>query len=454
MLAKDYKMKELWQPELSSAGSKAALLAHEKGSDLDLWQPGASADGNSAATLAMRNKSLSPEVFQGNTGDNKSNALLAATASINKGRLRAESKPTEVHPAYPDSHNSSANALSAATASHRTSTMKADGWDSEAMQAARVHNLHMDPAMFTEHPPVQPEVDEASHNAALHASAVTMAKQLYDLQNRGEGPSQSQSGAEAAHSRNASSVSPDIKQQALQYISLQDTAHKLAAERLAKIDKSLENDRYRQHYGYGDEDKSKRLSHRLSVRNALGRGRASSGADNYDSSDDELQATRIRNQMSQLNSGISQVDANKQKDDRAKLLAAAEKRVSAQMHALDEQVFLQTGKVPPAMMAEWEEKSRKRAAEAREEKARHPGKTHIGGGKYMDQAEIEAIALARLKPTLDDLNETAEKRRARDEELRLEKERQDDVKLAEKEKSRLQKEEFKRLQSKFIPMSS
>jgi len=444
MLAKDYKMKELWQPELSSAGSKAALLAHEKGSNLDLWQPGASADGNSAATLAMRNKNLSPEVFHGNTGDNKSNALLAATASLEKTRQRAESKPVESHPAYPDSHNSSANALSAATASHRTSTMKGDGWSSEAMQAARVHNLHMDPAMFTEHPPVQPEVDEASHNAALHASAVTMAKQLYDAQNRVS--SQSQSGAEAATARNASSTSPDIKQQALQYISLQDTAHKLAAERLAKIDKSLENDRYRQHYGYGDEDKSKRLSHRLSVRNALGRGRASSEADNYDDSDDELQANRIRSQMSQLNSGISQVDANKQKDDRAKLLAAAEKRVSAQMHALDEQVFLQTGKVPPAMMAEWEEKSRKRAAEAREEQARNPGKTHIGGGKYMDQAEIEAIALARLKPTLDDLNETAEKRRARDEELRLEKERQDDVKLAEKEKTRLQKEEFKRLQ--------
>jgi hypothetical protein len=219
---------------------------------------------------------------------------------------------------------------------------------------------------------------------------------------------------------------------------------------LAKVDKSLENDRYRQYYGYGNEDKSKRLSSRLSVRNALGRGRASSEGDHYDDSDDELQANKIRSQMSQLNSGINQIDAKKQQDDRAKLMAAAEKRVSAQMHALDERVFLQTGKVPPAMLEEWEEKSRKRAAEEREEKARHPGKTHIGGGKYMDQAEIEAIALARLKPTLDELNDTAEKRRARDEELRLEKERQDDARLAEKEKTRLQKEEFKRIQSKFM----
>jgi len=454
MLAKDYKMKDLWQPELSAAGSKAALLAHGKGSKLDFWQPSASSDGHSAATLAMRNKGLSPQAYQGNSADDKSRALLAATMSVNKGRQRAESTPTAVHPAYPDSHNSAANALSAATASHRTSTMKLapDGWDSEANQAARVKNLHMDPNMFTEHPPVEHLTDDASHNAALHASAVTMAKQMYEYQARNAQAQDGagQAGAEAAAARNTASPALDVKQEALRYISLQDAAHKLAAERLAKVDKNFENARYREYYGYPGEDKSKRLSHRLSVRNALGRARASSegnGPDDLDDSDDEYQARRIRNQMSQLNSGLSQVDAKKQQDDRARLLAAAEKRVSAQLHDMDERVFLETGKIPPSMLQEWEEKARKRATEQREEQAKHPGKTHIGGGKYMDQSEIEAIALARLRPTLDEINETAEKKRARDEEIRLDKEENERIKREEKEKDKAIKEEFKRIRN-------
>ena len=67
MLAKDYKMKELWQPELSSAGSKAALIAARDGGKLDLWEPTASKEGNSAAVIAMRTKGLSPELDRGYT---------------------------------------------------------------------------------------------------------------------------------------------------------------------------------------------------------------------------------------------------------------------------------------------------------------------------------------------------------------------------------------------------
>ena len=38
----------------------------------------------------------------------------------------------------------------------------------------------------------------------------------------------------------------------------------------------------------------------------------------------------------------------------------------------------------------------------------------------MDQSEIDAIAAARVQPTLDEVTATAEKHRARDEELRQE----------------------------------
>ena len=83
-------------------------------------------------------------------------------------------------------------------------------------------------------------------------------------------------------------------------------------------------------------------------------------------SDDEEQARRIRTQMSALQGGLSQVDQKKQQDDRAKLLAAAEKRVSARMHNMDEKVYNETGKVPPALLEEWETKARERAEKERQ----------------------------------------------------------------------------------------
>ena len=464
LLAKDYRMKELWQPEQSLAGSKAAVMAAGKGGKLDLWQASATPEGHSAATLAMRNKGLSPHAYTGVDADNRSKALLAATKSHNQGRKRAGSTPTPAAPAYPDSRNATKNALNAATVSHSTSVrnpmkgMGPDGWSSEAMQAARIKNVgtHMGGVeQWGEHPTVEipGESAEAKHQAALRASAVSMAKTLYETQNRTaltDDPEEI--AARAAAGRNSTSSQGDIKQEAMRYINLQEAAHKLASERLAKVDKNFENAQFREYYGYGD--KPKRLSSRMSMRSVGGgrqRRRASSdGTGRYDDdSDDEEQARRIRKQMSQLSAGMGQVNQKKQQDDRAKLLAAAEKRVTANMHTMDERVYAQTGKIPPALQEEWEAKARERAQKERELQAQNPGKTHIGGGKFMEQSEIDAIAAARLKPTLDEIADNAEQRRARDEELRQEKEEQERVKREEKAQKKEEKDEQKRIKSKY-----
>ncbi|PIA90414.1 hypothetical protein CB0940_11055 [Cercospora beticola] len=438
MLAKDYKMKELWQPETSLAGSKAAVLAAGKGGKVDLWQASASADGQSAATLAFRNKGLSPEAYGGNSAENKNKALLAATKSTQQSRSRATSSPSAPPELYPDQANSSRNALNAATVSVR------EGWNSDANQAARVTHLgeNVSGKMFTSAPDWQYEEDK--HQAALRASAITMAKSLYANQNRDkmllEPDGSDLAGARSA-ARNQALAHPDVKQEALQYLSLQDQAHKLAAERLAKIDKDMEGKRFREHYGYGD-DKPKRLSSRISLRSSgkESRGRrqraSSEGTrgrfDSDSDSDDERQAGRIRAQMAGLNSATKQVDAKKQQEDRAKLLAAAEKRVSARMNDMDSQVYRDTGKVSPAMMEAWEAKAREKAEKERQERALNPGKTHIGGGQFMDQKDIEAIAAARLKPTLDEISTSAAARRQRDEELRIEKDQQETARMEQK----------------------
>jgi hypothetical protein len=444
LLAKNYKMKELWQPEMSNAGSRAAILAHKDGVQLNLWEPSASKDGNSAAVLAMRAKGLSPQLDRGYTPDGKHKALMAANLSIN--RTRSGSSPATPSASYPDSHDPAANALNAAAASHRAQSVKGapDGWDSEANQAARVKNLHVNPQYFGENPDIDIDPDDTKHQAALRASAISMAKQMYDHQNRTVLTSDLSGGVQGASAaaRQRPGQPMDVKQEALRYINLQDAAHKLAQERLAKVDKNFEASKYREYYGYPDQPASPRKSmNRLSIR-SRGRRRANSEADL--DSDDEEQARRIRNQMSQLNSGLSSVDEKKRSDDRARLLAAAEKRVHAQMHDMDEKVFADTGKVPPAMQEEWEEKARKRAQEERELAARpeNRGKTHIGGGKYVDQTAIEAIAAARLKPTLDEINDTAEKKRARDQELRAEQHR---TKQEQRQKHREEKEEQRRI---------
>ena len=70
----------------------------------------------------------------------------------------------------------------------------------------------------------------------------------------------------------------------------------------------------------------------------------------------------------------------------------------------------------------------------------------------MDQSAIEAIAAARLKPMFDEINDTAEKRRARDEELRVERDQRETAKMDEKMKDQQVKAEFKRIKGKVSTM--
>lgn len=466
MLAKDYKMAPMWQPELSAAGSKAALLAHRDGPKLNLWHPEASAEGNSAANLAMRQKHLSPQLDYGYTDDGHKRALMAATGALDRSRSAASTPPSAVHPAYPDSANSATNALNAATVAHKPSMKKpnvdSDRINSDAMRAARVQNIgaNVDRQIFTEHPTFNSDIEEKKHQAALRASAVSMAKQMYEQTEKKRRAAEAaelsgamgSSAANAVHARNAASVSasttPDIKTQALQYIHLQEAAQKLAQERLAKLDPDGVA-RYREHYGYSPDPPRSRMSLRgRARRRADSESTAPQHAD--DSSDDEFTSRRIRKQMSGLNNSVAEVDARKRAQDRASLLAAAERKVQAQMHTMDEKVFQDTGKVSPAMMEQWETKARARAAADSENRQRNFGKVNIGGGRFMDQSELDAIAQARLQPTLNEIGDTAEKKRAADEERRLDDEQKKRTIMSEKEKEREVKAEQKRLRGESL----
>ncbi|KAF2197781.1 hypothetical protein GQ43DRAFT_190534 [Delitschia confertaspora ATCC 74209] len=446
LAAGNHKVAPVWKPEATAAGSKAALLAHRDATKTDPWSPSATSAGNSAANIAFGRQK--PTHIPDNSSDRSSSLSAATGATSSSARARAKSSPAP--PAsYPDSANSARNSLSAATLAHRASmkATKAPIMDkkpgSGALEAARIQHAKTSREMYTEHPPVSTEVGEENHQNALRASAISMAKGMYDLseQKRHDkeaglaATAQGRTAATAAHDKKRFSSEADIKQQAQRYLHIQEAAQKLAAERLAKIGTD-EDAAYRDYYGYNNSTKSKLLRGR--------RGRASSNPNPQDSdSDDEFRARRIRNQMSELNRGVAEVDAKRASDRRA-LLAAAERKVQAQMHGLDEKIFNETGKMSAAMIEEWDARARAKAAANSEARMANHGKVNIGGGKYIDQAEIDAVAAARVQPTLDEIAERTEKQRAKEEEMRLDREEAKRLAQIEKERAADLKAEEKR----------
>lgn len=461
-LAKDYKPFPPWHPETSSAGSKAAKIAAADGVTVHIGHPEADLAGTSLAEQAMRAKGLVSPAYPGYTADDSKKALLAATGAMSSSRKRAESSPI-AKASYPDSENSAANALSAANIANRApSTLgksrtealrnSKSSLDGGKIHSAAVTNLSRE--MYTSHPPVAPEVEEMNRQAGLRAAAVSMAKQIYEVQQRAieratvADMSESQYAASTVHNRKASLSSEEYPHQSpQQFVNLQEAAQKLAAERLAKLQD--EHAAYKNYYGTGFGQS------RLSLR-GLQRRRASSDGQATESDGDP--SKKIRSEMSLFNSKFAVADANKRIKDREALLAVAQRNVKASMHGIDEKVYSETGKISPAMLQSWEDQAHARAeADSKARLAKH-GMINIGGGKYLDQSEIDAIAAQKVQPTLDEINEKVEKRKARDEQLRQEE--QERIKNAasraqdDRERDLRTKEDWKRFRGNAIPRSS
>ncbi|KAI4155405.1 MAG: hypothetical protein LQ341_000197 [Variospora aurantia] len=451
MLARDYKPAPLWQPEGSAAGSKAAHIAAKEGGHVNIWQPEPTTAGNSAAGQAMRARELGPQVFRGSTPNDSKKALIAATGAMSSNRRRAGSTPIAPPPTYPDAANSAANALKAAASVSRPggsdSQAKSPPPASSPIDVARIHNAavtNLSREMYTANPPVAPEVEEKNRQQVLRAAAVSMAKQMYDVQQRAideaarHGKGDSLNAATSAQNRPPSSAAADEDRTTPQYVNLQEAAQKLAAERLSKLHD--EHAAYHNYYGA-----TLPTSRRLSIR---GRPRRRASSDGNAPTGDEERSKVIRNQMSLFKDELAQVDAKKRQKDRDALMAAAQRNVRASMTGLDERVYNETGKVSPAMMEEWETKAKARAKADSDARMVNHGRVNIGGGKYLDQSEVDAIAASKVQPTLDEITAKADKQRARDDELRRQQEERDRLaaeKIADqKERDLKTKEEWKR----------
>ena len=429
VLAKDYKMAELWHPEHNPQTTKAATLAAKGGGHVNIWRPSSTEYGHSAAVQAARmGEGLSPKLDLGYTAEGRKRSLKASTLAMSGSRQRAGSMPVAAPPAYPDAANAAYNALAAASMAHGPrckvpQSMPNLGDLPPSMSAARIQHLapSIPREMFGSHPPVMLEVEEKKKNDAMRSAAVSMAKQMYELQQKTivnaagvDGGSMSTSVAHRVHVRQGrqppmTDPSPRMKTG----INLEEAARKLAAERLAKLHD--EHAAYRDYYGTNPQRPRSTLRGRT-------RRRASSMSYSIDDDEDEARSRRIRAEMSIFHENVSEVDTKKQQQDRQALLAVAQRNVRASLHGIDERVFAETGKTPPSLLAEWETKARATAeAESRARMANH-GRVNIGGGKYMDQSEVDAVAARNVQPVLDEINDKAEAHRAKQEELRLDRE--------------------------------
>jgi hypothetical protein len=144
--------------------------------------------------------------------------------------------------------------------------------------------------------------------------------------------------------------------------------------------------------------------------------------------------------MEQFNKQLADVDAKKRENDRKSLMAAAQRKVQAQMQGMDKKIFDETGKMSSSMVEDWDEKARKRALANSEARMENHGRIHIGNGKWMDQGDVDAIAQARIQPTLDEITEKTEKRLAEDEKRRAEEEERRMDMEEQKRRERIEKE--------------
>ncbi|KAH8714963.1 hypothetical protein HC256_003836 [Beauveria bassiana] len=449
VLAKDYKSSPIWEPSSSTGASKAALLAVGSAtaalkqapstptkSPHDNWGNSAAtqafhasrpdsattsslAGGDTAATQAFhtnRASTIQPSAQSSPDKSIEQRSLAAAKGAMASSRLDS-ARPASTHKEHSTLEASAAaSALNGAALAHRKSLMTHKPTIDE-VGASPITNMNRN--MFTSHPPVKMETDEER----IHNTAVQMARKMYQHQQKmldqTKDAQKDQEGTPFAGT----------------YLNLQDAAYKQAQERLAKLHDEHQQNREAQEY-YGNSSSPRRkfsMSQRL-------RRRANSDPE----PDDKVRSENIRQQMSMFSTKLSQVDTEKRAKDREALLAAAQRNVKARLQGMDEKVYNETGKRHSTMFTGWEMKAQQAAQSRSDTRTQNHGKIDIGGGKFMTQEEVNAIAAKRLQPVLDDINEKAEAERERLATLKAEEDARREEQERIKAEERAEKEEAKK----------
>lgn len=437
---------EVWRPPTRQPAAEKAALCVKDYAPPEQPQPTTqhSAEGLGAAMLAIREQRAS--VGQAPTsadhrrgssvtdryhhtavgGNPKDKALQAASGAYALSRKRADSAPSD-----PGATSELPYGRLAAGASRHARVEEEGPLDrlDPALKASRIqYAANTNPKMYTSSPPVQSEIEEQNYNNSQRAAAISMAKDMYKVTSPEKQPGQShavlaaQKGVTQPGYRK---TAPTVDGIAIRHaIALQEAAQKRAAEKLALMHD--EHAEYQRYYGTAPQPQRSRLTTR--------RKRTSSDADA--SQIDAEQSRQIRSQMTSLQTKLDEVDVRKTRD-RELLMQAARRNVDQTLQDMEAQVYANTGRAPPSVQRGWDEiaqQRQRREAEDFEGATTQGDRVNIGGQKFMDMADIDAVARSRLQPALDEIAEDAELRRAHDIEARLDAEEEERHAAVERER--------------------
>lgn len=352
--------------------------------------------GNSAAAQAYKVHSPHPTPP---ATHKDSPSLLAAQEAVSAGRPRSVSSPVLKQPI---------SAQASGDGSGNRGDAARQRWEftpeSGAARGGATSATTLPADMFTANPPVSLEVEEKKRADELHASAVAMAQNMFKQQ-----PKLTESFLNEGDSDDASEPAPFDH-----HPNLHEAAYKLAQKRLAKMHgENQRNREFQAHYA-----PSTALRRRFTVADRFRRRASSDG-------DVQSRADRTPNRMSLFAVNQPEPQEAEREIDRAKVLEAARRNVRSQLDDIDQSVADRTGMVPPSTKSAWESKARavaqaKSTAAAAEES--HEGQRDVGGGLYVAEQDVEAVAQQNLRPLFQELDERAEKERERQRVVKEEKE--------------------------------
>lgn len=352
--------------------------------------------GNSAAAQAY--KARSPRRAPQATHKD-SPSLLAAQEAIGATRPRSVSSPVLKQPLSDQASGDGVGNRDDAATQRWELTPESGTTGGSTMPATTL------PAnMYTANPPVSLEVEEKKKADELRASAVAMAQSMFKQQSK----------LTASFLHDGNSRDDGEPAQFDHRSSLHEAAYKLAHKCLAEM--YDENQRGRELQAHYAPSGAPRRWFTVADRF---RRRVSSD------SDVEFRTGRVPNHMSPLESKKPEPRETEPKVDRTKVLEAARRNVRSQLEDIDQTVADRTGMVPPSTRSAWESKALPVAQEtstAAATEESHEGERDAGGGLYVAEEDIEAVAKQNVKPFLLELDERAEKERERERKLKEEKE--------------------------------
>ncbi|KAK2748258.1 hypothetical protein FQN57_000916 [Myotisia sp. PD_48] len=359
--------------QLSAAGSKVAFTSVRDSGVSGLEPLGESTEESLYA--AKRGMDFTPdEIFI----EDGPEALVAASGAMSTSRKRAESTASAVDD-YPDL----TPAVSAATKCHRAVRKEEQPLQTlnETIDPGKLHSLAISRSqrdMYTSHPPLPMKAEEQRKQETLQAAAISMAQQLYALTQKAEGELRDTgpSTYTSIPKRTPTSSAPRRSLSATQRHTTMQSTRRMATH-----------------------------PYRITPSTAPRSRSVSEGA---------LSVSSFRRGVPRPTSEYSWVSVSQTGEvgQNTFLMAAAQKNVNVMLENLDQN--LTTRRPSSAMMKDWERKANERVRANRAAESRAARRQSLPLPMNVDE-----VARAKIQPTLDEIDERVNARRAKDVEKRL-----------------------------------